>query len=369
MPGIQLKYMKNTRKLLIIGPVPPPTHGQAVAVDAFYRKTKFANKKLINTNSTNASRYFKVLRTFKILIQIIYETTIFNYGVVYFTCSRTFSGSIKDAVLLLCLKYKSSKVVNHIHGSDFNLFFNKLPACYRHILKKLYQRVDVFVVLNEDMRDQTKDFPDSPTVVVRNFYSEDFDSVVFNKKTGLNDILYLSNIQYSKGIIHLLQAFLALKRKGRHLQLHIAGQFMPDEYYSTHEIKDLFYNHLEKITDGSVHFYGPLVGEKKVELFSKCDLFCLPSFYASEAFPISIIEAMRCGCAILVSDHRYLKTSIIPDGGVVVAKESVEAISNALEHLIIGDEINRYKKNNFNYAQGEYALSRYIDELDRLVYE
>ena len=71
--------------------------------------------------------------------------------------------------------------------------------------------------------------------------------------------------------------------------------------------------HDKSLEKDGIFYHGPLYGMQKKDFLKALDIFVLPSFYASEAMPISIIEAMRSGCVIIATEHHYLPFLVGPD--------------------------------------------------------
>jgi len=57
-------------------------------------------KIIINTNLECKGKLGKIFGTFKIFLSIFIKALFCKYDVVYFTCSRSVLGSIKDIVLI-----------------------------------------------------------------------------------------------------------------------------------------------------------------------------------------------------------------------------------------------------------------------------
>jgi glycosyltransferase involved in cell wall biosynthesis len=79
---------------------------------------------------------------------------------------------------------------------------------------------------------------------------------------------------------------------------------------------------------------GPVFGEDKRRAFAAAHVFCLPTAYPTEALPLSILEAMQYGLAVVTTSVGAIGEAIVADaGGVVVQAESVEDIFDALNRL------------------------------------
>ena len=353
-------------KILLVGPLMPPIHGQSMAFTRFTESIKNKNKIVINTNHEDKSNLVKIFFTFKTLFLILYKTLFFKYDVVYFTCSRSFLGSIKDVLLINLVSMKRVEIVNHLHGSDFYEFLHNSPQWYQPILFHSYKKVNTSIVLLEKMKVQFKDFESMKVEVVPNFYDIELDVKLFEKEKNRINIVYLSNIMKSKGIFELIEAFEELSRKYNNIYLNIAGGFLADEYMDIEEIKNKFIN--KASLNNRINYIGKTFGKEKVKLLQKSDIFVLPSYYKSEAFPISIIEAMACENAIVTTNYKYLPEVVKNNNGILVEPKSVENLANGIESLLKDTiKLREIQKYNGQEAREKYSFDKYINNLNRIV--
>jgi glycosyltransferase involved in cell wall biosynthesis len=91
-----------------------------------------------------------------------------------------------------------------------------------------------------------------------------------------------------------------------------------------------------------VRFIGPAYGDQKDELFRTHDVFVLPTFYAQEAFPLVVLEAMQWGLPV-VSTTEGAIPEIVQDGvtGYVVPQRDPAALAARLATLLGSDELMR----------------------------
>jgi len=354
-------------KILMVGPLLPPVHGQALAFTRFVENIDtFEEKIVINTNVGDKIKLFKVLLTFKTIFSIIFKAIFFKYNIVYFTCSRSFLGSIKDIILINIVSLKGVKIVNHLHGSDFYDFLHSSPIWYQKILFASYKKVDTSIVLLESMRDQFKDFKNMKVEVVANFYDRELGIKLAEKDTQNINLVYLSNIMNSKGIFELIDAFEELNKKYDNIYLNIAGGYIADEYMNIEDLKEKFISKITKCNH--IKYIGKTFGEKKIKLLQSSDIFVLPSYYKSEAFPISIIEAMACKNAIVTTNYKYIPDVVSTKNGVLVEPKSVDSLIDGIEILLKDIKKLREVQNyNQQIAKDKYTLDKYIDSLNKIV--
>jgi glycosyltransferase involved in cell wall biosynthesis len=246
-------------------------------------------------------------------------------------------------------------------------FIEKLPRFYRPVVMRMFSKIDISIVLLESMRREFQQFwPRMDVRVVPNFYAEAFDKIEKKPLQETVRIVYLSNIIYSKGILDLLEAFAELSHNYEHVELVIAGDFMEDAFYSRKQIEQMFIRRLEGLE--RARYIGVVSGDEKVELLAQSDIFVLPTFYPMEAFPLSIIEAMRAGNVIVATQHNYLPEIVDDRMGELVESRTPSALAACLKRIIEQPENMRAIQNyNMAYAKEHYDVARYIRRLDRIM--
>jgi len=346
--------------------MPPPVHGQSLAFKRFYENIHSHNKLVINTNIEQKNLFSKIIGTVVILVLMFYKITFFRIDLVYFTCSRSFFGSLKDVILINLAALKKIKLVNHLHGSDFYEFLHSSPKWYQDILFYSYSKVNVSIVLLDSMKNQFIDFSNMDLEVVVNFYDEECDENIAVKRKDNINLVYLSNIISSKGIFELIDAFEILSKRHDNIYLNIAGGYMSDEYMSLKRVKKEFI--LRSSRNDRIKYLGKMFDREKVKLLQESDIFVLPTYYKSEAFPISIIEAMACENAIITTNYKYLPEVIGKENGMLVNPKSVESLVEGLE-FFLNDivELRRVQRHNKIQAKNKYGLNRYLKALSKIM--
>lgn len=354
--------------VLFVGPYPPPVHGQSYAFKMAF--DNYPSKKiLLSQNLESKGFLLKIVLTFFYILRYHYIFFTKKVSVVYLTCSRSLFGCFKDVVLIKLAHWKGVKLINHIHAANFDKFLNSLPFFIQKIYLDAFKKVPIYICLLPEMKKEFCDFESNSKIEsVANFYDPELDSISDVKINDSGNIVisYFSNIVYSKGIFDLIDAFNLLCKKYKNIQLNIAGSFASDPFMDKNEVKELFYQAIKK--SPNVKYFGAVYGEAKLNFLSNSQIFVLPSFYTSEAFPISIIEAMRAGNAIVVTDHHYLSNIIGNTHGKVVEIHNLIQLSQAIEYYIQNPDLLRSTQiSNMKYAMENFKLRKYCERINLLI--
>lgn len=174
----------------------------------------------------------------------------------------------------------------------------------------------------------------SPQQVVANgIFASEFDDLpakgVFRAAfPNIGDrpfVLFLSRLHFKKGLDYLVESFAHAAASCGDLQLVVAG---PDDGGLAAMAKDV----QERGIADRVHITGPLYGELKHAALVDADMFCLPS--RMEGFSIAILEALACGCPVVVSRQCNFPEVATNDAGIVTELDAAE-IGNRLASLAV----------------------------------
>jgi len=142
----------------------------------------------------------------------------------------------------------------------------------------------------------------------------------------LPKVLFLSRINYKKGVDRLIKASAILNKRDVKHQLVIAGT--GDESYVTQMIELAKSEGIEDIA----YFLGFASGAAKVALLGVCDVFALPT--SQENFGFVFFEALASGTTVLTTKGTDTWPEIEQSGGGVIVDNTPEAFADALEKII-----------------------------------
>lgn len=169
--------------------------------------------------------------------------------------------------------------------------------------------------------------------VIYNGVSEEFKPLdsstveTFLKKHGITKpyILTVSNLQPRKNLTGLLRAFFTILNQENNFpcSLVIAGKklWLYDEIFS--EIRSSAFKNKVILTDY-------LQDNELVALYSSAEIFVYVSFY--EGFGLPALEAMACGCPVIISEKSSM-VEVVENAGIFVNPNNTNEISSAIKKL------------------------------------
>ena len=349
-------------KILFICPIPPPVGGQAVISKLVYDHINPTY--LINTNIGRRGRHFIII------IEIIFRLIFSKVDLVYFTCSRTRLGAIKDLVALAICRIKNIKVINHLHGNDFDdLLKGKL---FSRVVRYFYTHVSLTIFVSKFQLERFPSFfENTKKTVVQNCYDPVMDNIESfsypkNHKNCIN-LLFISYIQKSKGILETLDAFNSICEKHDNIILNIAGAPLGDYLLNKEEITQQFttrFKNIDNLYPGHIKYHGVVSGVEKINLYSNCDILIFPTFHRGESFGLVIVEGMRAGMAIISTYHNNIPNLVSPKEGLLVEPQSTKSLESAITQYIQNiDYLVSVMRHNNIYAKTTYSPEKFESEI------
>ena len=236
-------------------------------------------------------------------------------------------------------KKKDTPYIVSIHGEfEYNqeplaVFFLRRLYNYAFGRNLLKNASKLFALTNLEAQQLSQSGIDENKIVtIPNAVNpEDFSNLppkgYFRNLFGLKDeeiILYIGRISKIKGLDILVEAFSLLKGQNN-VKLVLAGA------------DDGFLRPLQQLVasldlKGKVLFTGPLTHEQKLGAFNDASVIVYAS--RQEGFPIVPLEAGIMEKPIIVSDHPSMDYVKKGNFGIVVERENVEQLKEALTNLL-----------------------------------
>lgn len=186
----------------------------------------------------------------------------------------------------------------------------------------------------------------------------------FREKYGIKEnefvFLFLSRIDYKKGLDLLIPAFHEILSEFQNVRLVIAGS--ETKGYEK-KIKKLVSKYR---LSNRVIFTGLLKGEAKADAFAGSDVFVLPS--QNENFGIAVVESLQSGLPVLISNNVYIHDQISRLKGGWVCRYSLQSLTDHMRHILTDQKDYQVKKANAVVA-GEFYLARNVVNLYKEFYE
>lgn len=241
-----------------------------------------------------------------------------------------------DAVAVGALAMMSgTPFVVKVHGTDINAFANAPArrAQIRWALNRAHHVVAVSRAL-ADRLGQIGVSRERTSVLYNGVDPRKFHPIAREEARGrlgyaTHDrlVLFVGNVQSSKGCGELLSAFLSLSASTTGLRLAFAG--------SGPQTKELHTIVADRGMAQEIRFLGRLAHEDLLQWFGAAAVLCLPSH--AEGVPNVVLEAMACGTPVVASDVGGIAEVLPPFAGLLVPPGNVKALQAALASALQTD--------------------------------
>jgi len=236
--------------------------------------------------------------------------------------------TLRKVILAEMVARAGRPLVLHAHGSEFDLFYRKLPAAVRRNVNRTLQRANVFITLSTQWRDfYVEECEISPSQIVVLPNPVRVPSEVPDRSARQTvQFLHLGRLGERKGAYDLVNAFAGLPEGLRNrARLVMAGD---GDVEGVRKMAEPLGSQVE------VHSW--INSHERDLMLERSDVFALPS--RAEGVPMALLEAMANGLPSITSP-----VGGIPDvfrhglDGALVTPGDVEQIRAAMARLISDD--------------------------------
>ncbi|MBK9401134.1 MAG: glycosyltransferase [Bacteroidetes bacterium] len=321
--------------VFIFGKLPPPYMGPAIATEILLQSPLKNDFELIHIDTkTNTDlrqigswSFKKLIKNFKIYLYILRKGFALKPRLVLIPISQSTVGFFKDSLFILISRIICRKVLLHLRGSEFKIWMDRSNFITRLYVKSIFRLCAGVIVLGNNLRYLFKGyFPEKEIYVAAN--GGDYALPAPQKsENGKVNILYLGNLQSSKGIEDLIEAIKLLPQDvSQQINVDIIGGWRNE--MTQKKCLDTCNTYQLPVT-----FHPPEKSPQKLQYMANADIFVFPP-REPEGHPWVIVEAMAAGLPIISTDRGAIIESV-EDGinGYIVPLADPKSLSEKLIEL------------------------------------
>lgn len=287
---VLVKYISG--KVLTVA---PSVKGEVGGISfAVYNMLKYyEDRKVIETINYPSKRYFVLYFVMQVcrLVRLLVEDKEIKIVHIHFASKGSFIR--KFLIQYVCKRFFAKKVVIHLHGGGFFKFYLQGNRILKILIEKFFNDSDHIIVLSETIKkkaQQTFAIKAEKISIVSNIaFLEGKPICLSIGKSDKLQLLFVGSIVKDKGVFDLVELFCKSSFLKEKVFLTIAG--LGRDYDSIKEMINTcnLYDNIKMV--------GFVRGQDKLNYLFNCDCFILPSYF--EALPVSILEAMSLGKAVI----------------------------------------------------------------------
>lgn len=361
----------NKPRILILGKLPPPYYGPAIATEIILKSDLKNEYELFHINtklndSIGKIGKFELLKFYKsvtIYFNFIRIVLVSKPDVVLIPISQSTLGFIKDSFFIILSKILFRKTIIHLRGSNWLNWLNSCFFITKYYIKSILHLCNGVIVLGITLRYLfERDFKPNKIYVVPNGANYQFPEISNNK--SVFQLTYIANLHPSKGIEDILCALKLLKDSNIHLSLEVIGAW-PNESFKEKCLLFIEKNNL------SVNFHGTFSGLEKLKLLKQSDIYVFVP-RVPEGHPWSVIEALAAGLPVIATPQGAIVESVFNNiNGYIVDVSNPQQIASKIQYLIdnptrrlkMGEESKRLYEECFTEQKMVENLSKVFQDV------
>lgn len=320
------------RRILFIGPFPPPIGGDTVTTLNLFRSRYWAESNIavsrVNTSAGDRVRLYEeklsvgdVLRGARIFSNVFVKLP--RADAVLLLANSRFVLTAGLAIILLCRLFRKPLIVR-LFGTSL---VQRIEECGRSRRTFVVSHLDkVTYVLA-----QTNAFADwlihdaglSAKRVIRfpNYLPDGVFHEHRTRKLFAGNCIFVGQVKREKGIFDIIEAL-----RGRDdLRCDFYGQIVDRD-------RELFLGDISK--QENIRYEGVIEPGSVIDVIGRYDAFLLPTYHGGEGYPTVILEAFAAGVPVVTTEWRSLP-ELVENGvrGILVPIRSPDKICEALDRL------------------------------------
>lgn len=305
---------------LVIGHLPPPVHGMAVAVDRFadllQKNARQMGGSCMRLSTAASSRRGSItfhLGRFRRVLAAMWKVWFLrrHRPAVYLSCDAG-AGMVYTLALLALARCLALDVWLHHHSYAYL----DQPSPKFRILLMIGGMRTTHLVGCPDMANALRSVSRRPlrTTELPILYAVEAPPPESIERPDRESIVlgHLSNLSSDKGLREVFATFHALRQRGVRAELLLAG---PAAGPADSKLIDQL---IAAAGDG-VHYMGPVYGTDREAFFGAIDVFLFPSRYRNESFGLVVGEALLRRVEVVAYARGCLNAELVGTAGLLLS--------------------------------------------------
>lgn len=309
------------KKILIIGPSPDKSKGgMATVIDEIRGDKKLREIFDIDIHESYIDGNTIVRALFSVFSYIKFLFLQNKYD-IYHIHAASRGSTFRKGYYVRAIKRWRKKVIFHIHGGEYMIFYNELSESKKKKMIEILKASDMVIALSREWKDRfEKIFMIDNCVVLENgIDTERLSYAVTEASKYQKSFVCLGKLGKEKGSYDLIEAIKIAREKVPDIKLYLAGDG---------EIRQVKERIKDENLESNIEVTGWIDVNKKIELLKHVSTVTLPSY--NEGLPMSILEGMACGKAIISSTVGAIPEIVKEENGILIEPGDIVTLADAL---------------------------------------
>lgn len=363
------KHVK--RKILVIGPCPPPYGGWGHVVSSltappfsdFYRISVFDTKLRNDVGEILNKRILikkAISQNFRLPNLLYRERPEF-----VILCSGPGGSFWRDLIFFGICKIMNVPIIIRFFGGTIVRNLQKsFPILSRIIFWYLFLS-KAFLVETEEMCSDIKHLNSKANVFrVPNFINLDNLPVVssIDSVSPSMSVIYIGNMDELKGVETIINCVDSVNEEVSVTFHFIGGELVPGYLDRVRDLAS------KKRFSHAINIHGRMARSEAHTLASQCHIFAFPTKWPGEGQPAALIESMGIGLAPIATSWRGIKEIITHNNnGILIDIDNSEELANSIVKLSKDvDFRNHISKNARDSIYNKYSVDVAVDLYEKI---
>lgn len=247
-------------------------------------------------------------------------------------------------------------IVNHIHGAEFEAFYERASKAKRRLVRKIYGKCTCLVALSSEWAERLAMIVPRERIDILTNYCH-IPPAPYDTDRNKKQVLFLGELGERKGCFDIPAILKRVRENCPEVKLVMAGDGEMERLNTAFSREGL---------SDAVSFPGWVRGAEKERLLRESGIFLFPSYH--EGMPMALLEAMAYGMGIITTTTGGIP-QLIRNGkdGILAAPGDVETMAAALERFLTDEAyLTSCGRTVRERAVSEYSLERHLEKLGEI---